>query len=608
MSISGTITRYQLACPPSYSDSNDSNDPPLKTIINCYRLNDNESKLPKEAFGLKSNRTVITATYIVTKWNNADHVQSPLYGFEYTIESLSPGIYSIFAYEDCEEAHGSFIHPEKQAFGWSTCERAGKWTQHTIYDSTTHIGGVNITLRKPHSFFAAGYPLKTDTARFHLVNHVPVLQLNATNPTDRGCSHGYLLAPHILDWFYFYLLEENFESIARYVEFYALVDPTSNFFHYPSEYLLEIQGILHGMQARTDCNLFLPELNRSFDHIDLLAMNSYVERRTVKPDPRSTQIKPDVAHDVPNCSQVIVWNSLTADKRIIAGRNMDGECDIRRVTVSTTLLIAVNSPDAAKQYRYISLSWPGLIGSLSGVNETGLYCMENAGPSHIGGQIKGLTPVSYIASHVLRTVDARRTTKTGIQAAFETFVCDPTLNQDRNVWPAERAKNEFKGPVCGPGCVFVLATNSDEGADGFILEGDRYGGRIRTAMQVAPYIPDCLMATNHFHLYGFATSSCAGYHNFGLPVSFSSWHRYESMRHRLEMQFRLPDQVVHVNLQDVRALMQSACEGRTEHAIAVEIEPNGDITLHIYLAAREIGMWYAPYEQARTIRFEDLFF
>lgn len=600
MSISGKITCYELACPPTSLIGNDTHHSPLKVIVSCYRLNDNEPKLSREALIFKSNRTVITAVYTVTKFNNPDHTQPIRYTLDYTIKNLPTGTYSIFAYEDYEETHESFVHPEKQAFGWSTSERAGKWTQHTIHDSATLIDDVNIILRKPHTFFAASYPLSTETARFHRVNEIPVLQLNSIDPMDRGFSHGYLLAPHILDWFYFYLLEENFESIAKYIEFYELVDPASNFFHYPTEYMLEIQGILRGMHARTNCNLFLDELNRPFDYIDLLAMNSYIERRTVKPDPRSM-------NNEPNCSQVVVWNSWTTDKRIIAGRNMDGECDIRRITVSTTLLFAVNSREGSKQYRYISLSWPGSVGSLSGVNETGLYCMENAGPSHIGGRIKGFTPVSYAATHVLRTIDARRTTDIEVKAAFEVFACDPKLNQDQNVWPTKQAKSDFKGPICGPGSVFVLTTNSSEGPDAFVLEGDRYGGRMRRAMQTVPYLPDCIMATNHYYLYGFTTSSSGNCQNFDLPVSFSSLHRYESMRYRLEMQFRSSNRIRTVNLQDICALMQSACEGRTEHAIAVEIELNGNITLHVYLAASEFGMWYAPYEQPRTIRFEDLF-
>jgi hypothetical protein len=248
-----------------------------------------------------------------------------------------------------------------------------------------------------------------------------------------------------------------------------------------------------------------------------------------------------------------------------------------------------------------------MIGTLSGVNETGLYCMENAGPSQIGGQIKGLTPVSYVATHVLRTLNARLATKVEVQAAFEAFAPDPTLNNDLKVWPTKRATSELKGPVCGPGSVFVFTTKLNDEGNAFVLEGDRYGGCIRTSMQAPPFIPDCIMATNHFHLYGSTSSFYDNYHNFGSCVSFSSLHRYESMRHRLEMQFRLTEDVVHLNLENVRSLLQSACEGRTEHVIEVEIESNGNITIHIHLAASEFGMWYAPYEHARTIRFEELF-
>ena len=336
----------------------------LNIIIKSYRLNDNVLKLNEEALVSKHNRSVVYTTYTVvkskTQVDDSHRTQPVLYTFQYTIDNLSSGTYSVFAYEDYQETHGSFVHPQRQAFGWSTSEIASKWTQHIIHDSDTNITNANIVLRKPHSFFAAGYPVKTDTARFYTLNHIPVLQLNGMTPIDRGYSHGYLLAPHILDWFYFYLLEENFESIMKYKEFYALVDPASNFFHYPADYLLEIEEILRGMQARTDCDLFLYELNRPFDLIDLLAMNSYPERETIKPDLRANETERATTADtsdptyLPHCSQVVVWNSLTADKRVIAGRNMDGECDIRRVTVSTTILFAVNSSDASKQYRYIA--------------------------------------------------------------------------------------------------------------------------------------------------------------------------------------------------------------------------------------------------------------
>ncbi|UJR11214.1 hypothetical protein I4U23_015395 [Adineta vaga] len=147
---------------------------------------------------------------------------------------------------------------------------------------------------------------------------------------------------------------------------------------------------------------------------------SHIERRTIKPDRRTTDL---------NCSQFVIWDSLTVDKRIITGRNMDGECDIRRVTVSTTLLFAINSSDVSKQYRYINLIWRGMVGALPGVNETGFYCIENAGSSQIGCQIKGLTPVSYVATHALRTLNARTATKNYVKLAFEAFILDSTLKK-----------------------------------------------------------------------------------------------------------------------------------------------------------------------------------
>ncbi|CAF0983798.1 unnamed protein product [Adineta ricciae] len=590
MFVSGNIVRYQLACP-SFDDLHFRNESFLKIVVQCYRADDSQFPLTKEIFLFGHVKPAVTITC-----NNVQFRQSAepiLYTCNYNIDNLPPGNYSIFAYEDFSDTHGSLEHPEKQAFGWSTNETGEKWTQHAISNSNA-----DIILRKPHSFFAIGYPTETDTARFYRIDRIPVLQLNASTPSDRGYAHGYLLAPHILDWFYFYLLEENFGSITKYKEFYAYVDPSSKFFHYPTEYLCEIQGILLGMQARIDCKLYLHELKRPFNMIDLLAMNSYIERRTIRSDART---------DDPNCSQVVVGNTLTADQRIIAGRNMDGECDIRRVTVSTTLLFAINSSSASKEYRYVSLSWPGMVGVLSGVNETGFYSMENAGPSQIGGQIKGLTPVSYVATHALRTLNARSITKDDMKAAFEKFTPDSTLNNDSKCWPTDKAISELKGPICGPGSIFVFATISDQENSAFVLEGDRYGGCLRTSLQAPPYIPDCILATNHFLRYGFTSSSGEDYRNFESNVSFNSLHRYESIRQQMEALFRLKKSTTYLDVQDIRSLLQSACTGHTEHTIEVELELNGKITLHIHLAALEFGMWYAPYEPAQTIIFEELF-
>ena len=45
----------------------------------------------------------------------------------------------------------------------------------------------------------------------------------------------------------------------------------------------------------------------------------------------------------------------------------------------------------------------------------------------------------------------------------------------------------------------------------------------------------------------------------------------------------------------------------TEHSILTELHTNGNITLHVHLAASIVGMWYAPYENPHTITFQQLF-
>ena len=65
---------------------------------------------------------------------------------------------------------------------------------------------------------------------------------------------------------------------------------------------------------------------------------------------------------------------------------MDGECDVRKFTVSHFILVASDttadapSPLGEREgRRYISALWPGAIGVQTGLNSAGLWCASNAG-------------------------------------------------------------------------------------------------------------------------------------------------------------------------------------------------------------------------------------
>lgn len=49
---------------------------------------------------------------------------------------------------------------------------------------------------------------------------------------------------------------------------------------------------------------------------------------------------------------------------------MDGEIDIRKVTVSHFLIFAI-TPCETNKLKWISFMWPGFIGSCSAINEKG---------------------------------------------------------------------------------------------------------------------------------------------------------------------------------------------------------------------------------------------
>lgn len=82
-------------------------------------------------------------------------------------------------------------------------------------------------------------------------------------------------------------------------------------------------------------SMYLPLLERDFDLGDLHFCNTFAEVRSASDIKANAEV---------SCTQFSFWGGLTkgsdVDGGIIAGRNMDGEIDIRKVTVTHFLAIA----------------------------------------------------------------------------------------------------------------------------------------------------------------------------------------------------------------------------------------------------------------------------
>jgi hypothetical protein len=532
-------------------------------------------------------------------------------------------------------------------------------------------------MRVPHSFeFLKGVKQQTGSSagsnadapvwplsqvehgRLHLLSDslIPVLRLGSSSPYQRGVAHGHLCAAYILDFWRFYMLEARFGGdIPRYESFVARwAAPQVNFFKYSDEALQEARGVVEGMRlaaasakaAGASFDLRLEELGgRELGVADILA--GYIETRTVISTPAPATIassaEPQASNvgSVPSdvaattkpaaaavdgslahhCSQAVLWGPLTAKKsgaggggRVIAGRNMDGEIDLRKVTATHSLLIATERDPvpaasssgasaaasekgsrSSSSFRTISLMWPGLIGTLTGVNETGLYICENAGETQPGsGIVSGLAPVASVQHAALRALDGRTLTPETLKDFLARFVSHEgwdsathaPLSPDQRA-EAQRAKklaqyaSDTEGGFSGPGSIFVVATppttapvagatpSSPPAPNGWVVEADRGHTSIRLAGQAPPLdgalATSSILATNHALSLGFddlgvqaveverqrapirAQERCASLSaqfsgaaasgrltNWNVPIAPKSYWRFEAGRNKLQ--------------------------------------------------------------------------
>lgn len=120
-------------------------------------------------------------------------------------------------------------------------------------------------------------------------------------------------------------------------------------------------------------------------------------------EPYELQLNLHAAHDIGHamqdymlvgCSSFVLNGEKTKDSTLLFGRNFDFYCGDE---FAKTKVISVCKPDSG--YAFVSVSWGGMLGVLSGMNEKGLAVCINASKLDIPKSVA--MPISMLVRHIL---------------------------------------------------------------------------------------------------------------------------------------------------------------------------------------------------------------
>jgi hypothetical protein len=292
---------------------------------------------------------------------------------------------------------------------------------------------------------------------------------------ERGYAVGYLQAAEIMDGFTSYFLGSVFMNNANTYNYYLNIFLGSVIID--AVYQQEVGGIIDGMTAAGQA-LHCTTLGRDITTDDLMMLNSIVDLSG--------------AFDLGDfgCSSFSAWGAATA-----ADPQLAGEMVITRLMdwsmhpyLFANSLLVVHFPAEADEQPWMSFTYPGFIGTLSGINAQQVSAFMNMGNHHEHPTVQACHPILFTIRNGLEQVDYNN---------------DGICSND-DITQAISDKVQLSGHI-------IHATDAD-GA--LIIECNNENGVATRSYLDNTVIPEFeLVATNHFRTL-YAPTGCYRYTSF----------------------------------------------------------------------------------------------
>jgi len=281
-----------------------------------------------------------------------------------------------------------------------------------------------------------------------------------------GYEYGRLLGEPIVDVMENYIINHTFGGAINYQYARQIFDQK---FIYNSKYEQIAQGMIEGIE-QSGVSIYSATLGENLTFKDVLIANSI---------PDFTSFSEFNIHG-PGCSDLMSWGDATANSELggemVISRNLDWESN--PYLIDNALIIIWGNLSGEGQ-RFITFGFTGLIGALSGFNESGVSTFQNMGNYNYAPTGTGFYPVNLAQRDGLESWD---------------------YNQDgicsvRDVTDAVRAHN-----VSSTFIINSAGTNSEDPPAEVLEIHNSFGDTIRTSLNNPAFFGDNLVSTNHFRL------------------------------------------------------------------------------------------------------------